>query len=426
MPPHAERDDVVDAEAGERTPLQHQTQSAHAAHSKRRLVAVCTLAATAVMSLLAIAITEAPIGDTPSSVRLVPGTENALSTLDRVKALAGVSVTTSSATIPVYLQPWAGFKFWTRAKNMPVYETVNADAHEVIVVGHATSWRIASKWFASLAGKNIGVKITGLDTKYSGFADKLMGLRAAVSTTKGDHLFVFSDVTDVLFLCKADELSARFKAVPGLKFLSSSQPKNWPEVPGHKAFYEMKNANDFKDEQWSVLYDVGVKHGFVSNATNANRRKWANSGLFAARRQAMEQYLDHIENDLKLGELACKPYGMSSEAFTHGGAAKFDDQLCMNSYLQSRFDQRDPGVILDEAGAVFLSTGDGSSAEHFTFPEFDGTAQSKGDDLSHIWYKRTGVRPCALHFNGASHHVMNAVLDVAPYLAPDANRAGAR
>lgn len=430
MPPRdIERADahVVDADAGERTPLQHQTSppSSSSSHSKRRVVAICTLGATALVSLLAVAAGDAAVGVVPSALRLVPGTENVLQPLDQVKRFAGASVTTSTSSIPEYLRPWSEFTFWNSHKNMPVYETENADAHEVIVIGHSTTWDMASKWFASLVGKNVGVKITGLNTKYSGFADKLMGLRAALSTTKGDHLFVFSDVTDVLFLCKAGELLNRFNGVPGLKFLSSSQPKNWPEVPGSNRFYDMTDANAFKDEQSQKIHAVGLTKGFVKKEHTGSERKWANSGLFAARRQALETYLDHVEEDLKLGMRACKPYGMPTDDFLHGGAAKFDDQLCMNSYLQSRFDQRDQGVFLDEFGAVFLSTGDGSSPKHFIFPEYNGTDRSASDDLTKIWYKRTGVRPCAVHFNGASHYVLDSVLNVAPYLAPEAYRSGA-
>ena len=406
-----------DAEPDEKMPLQHHAP-ARTFLPRGRLVVASALAAAALVVSLAIVVNEASVGAIPSALRAVPGTEDASTALDRVRRLAG-----ASPPLPEYLRAWRGFPFWKHQSNMPVYETENADAHEVIVVGHATSWAMASTWYASLVGKNVGVKITGLNTKYGGFADKLMGLRAAVSTAKGDHLFVFSDVRDVLFLCQGSELVNRFKAVPGMQFVSSSQPVNWPVVPGSGRFYGMKEANAFKDRQSRKICAAGVKNEF-KNEKSDYKRKWSNSGVFAGRRKAIEQYLDYIEEDLKLGMHACKPYGMPTGHFTRSRGTKFDDQLCMNSYLEGRFDAEDAGVFLDEPGAIFLSTGNFASAHDFTFPEHPGEKHNDTADVARIWYKRTGVRPCALHFNGMSHNVMDDVLRIAPYLAPEEYRKG--
>lgn len=253
-----------------------------------------------------------------------------------------------------------------------------------------------------------------------------MGLRAAVSTAKGDHLFVFSDVRDVLFLCEADELVSRFQAVPGMQFVSSSQPVNWPVVPGSGRFYGMKEANAFKDQQSRKLCEAGEKNQF-KDAKSDYKRKWANSGVFAGTRKAIEQYLDYVEEDLKLGKRACKPYGTSTERFLESPRTKFDDQLCMNSYLQSRFDAADAEVFLDEPGAIFLSTGNFADPDDFTFPEHHNVKKSTKNatsDVAHIWYKKTGVRPCAVHFNGESHGVLDQVLEIAPYLSPEEYRSG--
>ena len=97
-------------------------------------------------------------------------------------------------------------------KYMPVFKSKGVDSAPVVMTAHATNLK-SNGWVILDSAKKNGLEIviSGNGTTFHGFADKMMGLKAALYSIPGNPIIVNADATDVLLQCGPEEFQKRFE-----------------------------------------------------------------------------------------------------------------------------------------------------------------------------------------------------------------------
>ena len=81
-------------------------------------------------------------------------------------------------------------------KSMPVFKTAGVDSADVVVTAHATNMNSIGWVIYDSAKKNgLEMVISGEGTHFHGFADKVIGLKAALHAMSGNPIVVVADLS---------------------------------------------------------------------------------------------------------------------------------------------------------------------------------------------------------------------------------------
>jgi len=280
-------------------------------------------------------------------------------------------------------------------KFMPVFKTAGADSADVVVTAHATDMNSFGWVIYDSARKNgLEVVMSGEGTQFHGFADKVIGLKAALHVMPGNPIVVVADASDVFLQCSAAEFKERFtKADADMVFGGETQL--WPEISD----YFNRNAEKaLKNELSHSFGDIGMAEGVTPINKNDIPNGWPNAGGWMARKEALLEYITSTEARMNKfateewpGEWGyqCRPDGATDADWNgkYAGLRGFDDQLCLNAYNMAKLRQGDRRHKLDADGSILFSTNG--------CPVSDTGKDSKDK----VYYKYTGKAPCLWHMN---------------------------
>ena len=107
------------------------------------------------------------------------------------------------------------------------------------------------------AKKNgLEIVISGNGTTFHGFADKMMGLKAALHSIPGNPIIVSGGSTDVLLQCGPEEFEKRFEQADA-DFIFGGGTQLWPEI---RKYFGMEDEIEFKRDEFDV-WEIGKAAG---------------------------------------------------------------------------------------------------------------------------------------------------------------------
>jgi hypothetical protein len=236
--------------------------------------------------------------------------------------------------------------------------------------------------------------ISGEGTHFHGFADKVIGLKAALHAMSGNPIVVVADASDVFLQCSASEFKDRFtKANADMVFGGETQL--WPEISD---YFKRDAEKALKNELSHSFGDIGKAEGVTPINKNDIPNGWPNAGGWMARKEALLEYISSTEARMNKfatqespGEWGyqCRPDGATDADWNgkYAGLRGFDDQLCLNAYNMAKLRQGDRRHKLDADGSILFSTNG--------CPVSDTGKDSKDK----VYYKYTGKAPCLWHMN---------------------------
>ena len=313
---------------------------------------------------------------------------------------------------------WASAKFWRPGSNellegdtssltdearkhpdetkyMPVFKSKGVDSAPVVVTAHATNWK-SNGWVILDSAKKNGLEIviSGNGTTFHGFADKMMGLKAALHSIPGNPIVVNADATDVLLQCGPEEFEKRFEQADA-DFIFGGETQLWPEI---RKYFGMEDEIEFKKEMSLTFGEIGKAAGDDVELTGEHPNVWANAGSFMGRKEELMKYIEATENrmvrhnDWKEEDgfgMICKPAATTDEEVNteFPGMRQFDDQECLTAFQMQKNIERSRRHKLDADGSILFSAG--------------GAPMSQlGRDANGMVYnKQTGKASCLWHFN---------------------------
>ena len=313
---------------------------------------------------------------------------------------------------------WASAKFWRPGSNellegdtssltdearkhpdetkyMPVFKSKGVDSAPVVVTAHATNWK-SNGWVILDSAKKNGLEIviSGNGTTFHGFADKMMGLKAALHSIPGNPIIVNADATDVLLQCGPEEFEKRFEQADA-DFIFGGETQLWPEI---RKYFGMEDEIEFKKEMSLTFGEIGKAAGDDVELTGEHPNVWANAGSFMGRKEELMKYIEATENrmvrhnDWKEEDgfgMICKPAATTDEEVNtvFPGMRQFDDQECLTAFQMQKNIERSRRHKLDADGSILFSAG--------------GAPMSQlGRDANGMVYnKQTGKASCLWHFN---------------------------
>ena len=307
---------------------------------------------------------------------------------------------------------WAGADFWKHdwntpnmseeqkarpdpTKYMPVFKTYGADSADVVVTAHATNIE-STGWVIIASAKRNGLQvvISGTGTEFHGFADKMMGLKAALHSINGNPIVISTDANDVMLQCSGQEFKKRFNQA-NADFIFGGETQLWPEI---HAYFGRTDEIAWKEKMSDTLGKIGAA-GPPAKLTGEHPNVWANAGSFMARKNVMLKYIEETEQrmarhpgaDPKEWGMTCRPAGVTDEDFADvngsGWVNWFDDQECLTSFQMRHLMDRSLRHKLDADGSILFSAG--------------GTPMNEigKDDKNMVFHKQTGKASCLWHFN---------------------------
>jgi len=203
---------------------------------------------------------------------------------------------------------WAGADFWKHdwdtpnmsdeqkakpdpTKFMPVFKTHGVDSADVVVTAHATNIKSTGWVIVDSAKRNgLQVVISGNGTDFHGFADKMMGLKAALHSINGNPIVINTDANDVMLQCSGQEFKNRFNQA-NADFIFGGETQLWPEI---HAYFEKTDEIAWKEKMSDTLGKIGAA-GPPAQLTGAHPNVWANAGSFMARKNDMLKYIEETE-----------------------------------------------------------------------------------------------------------------------------------
>ena len=313
---------------------------------------------------------------------------------------------------------WASAKFWRPGSNaeldgdtssitdearkhpdetkyMPVFKSKGVDSAPVVVTAHATNWKSNGWVILDTAKKNgLEIVISGNGTTFHGFADKMMGLKAALHSIPGNPIIVNADATDVLLQCGPEEFEKRFEQADA-DFIFGGETQLWPEI---RKYFDMEDEIEFKKEMSLTFGEIGKAAGDDVELTGEHPNVWANAGSFMGRKEELMKYIEATENrmvrhnDWKEEDgfgMICKPAATTDEEVNtvFPGMRQFDDQECLTAFQMQKNIERSRRHKLDADGSILFSAG--------------GAPMSQlGRDANGMVYnKQIGKASCLWHFN---------------------------
>ena len=280
-------------------------------------------------------------------------------------------------------------------KYMPVFKSKGVDTAGVVVTAHATNLK-SNGWVILDSAKKNGLEIviSGNGTTFHGFADKMMGLKAALHSIPGNPIIVNADATDVLLQCGPEEFQKRFEQADA-DFIFGGETQLWPEI---RKYFDMEDEHQFKKEMSLTFGEIGKAAGDNVELTGEHPNVWANAGSFMGRKEDLIKYIEATENrmmrhnDWKEEDgfgMTCKPAATTDEEFNaeYPGMRQFDDQECLTAFQMQKLIERSTRHKLDADGSILFSAG--------------GAPMSQlGQDANGMVYnKQTGKASCLWHFN---------------------------
>ena len=306
---------------------------------------------------------------------------------------------------------WVGADFWKHDWNtpnmsdeqkaqpdenkfMPVFKTHGVDSADVVITAHATSIHSLG-WVIMDSAKQNGLQIviSGNGTDFHGFADKMMGLKAALHSINGNPIVINADANDVLLQCGAQEFKKRFEQA-NADFIFGGETQLWPEI---HAYFGKTEEIAWKEKMSDTLGNIGAGVGVDVPGNHPN--VWANAGSFMARKNDMIKYIEETEGRMarhanaQPGEWAmtCRPAGVTDQDFADingsGWVNWFDDQECLTSFQMRHLMERSTRHKLDADGSILFSAGG---------TPMDQIGQDKN---GMVYHKETGKASCLWHFN---------------------------
>ena len=307
---------------------------------------------------------------------------------------------------------WAGADFWKHdwdtpnmsdeqkakpdpTKSMPVFKTHGVDSADVVVTAHATNIKSTGWVIVDSAKRNgLQVVISGNGTDFHGFADKMMGLKAALHSINGNPIVINTDANDVMLQCSGQEFKNRFNQA-NADFIFGGETQLWPEI---HAYFEKTDEIAWKEKMSDTLGKIGAA-GPPAQLTGAHPNVWANAGSFMARKNDMLKYIEETEQRMARHPgsepdewgMTCRPAGVTDEDFADvngsGWVNWFDDQECLTSFQMRHLMDRSLRHKLDADGSILFSAG--------------GTPMDQigKDNKNMVFHKETGKASCLWHFN---------------------------
>ena len=307
---------------------------------------------------------------------------------------------------------WAGADFWKHdwdtpnmsdeqkakpdpTKFMPVFKTHGVDSADVVVTAHATNIKSTGWVIVDSAKRNgLQVVISGNGTDFHGFADKMMGLKAALHSINGNPIVINTDANDVMLQCSGQEFKNRFNQA-NADFIFGGETQLWPEI---HAYFEKTDEIAWKEKMSDTLGKIGAA-GPPAQLTGAHPNVWANAGSFMARKNDMLKYIEETEQRMARHPgsepdewgMTCRPAGVTDEDFADvngsGWVNWFDDQECLTSFQMRHLMDRSLRHKLDADGSILFSAG--------------GTPMDQigKDNKNMVFHKETGKASCLWHFN---------------------------
>ena len=111
-----------------------------------------------------------------------------------------------------------------------VFKTHGVDSADVVVTAHATNIKSTGWVIVDSAKRNgLQVVISGNGTDFHGFADKMMGLKAALHSINGNPIVINTDANDVMLQCSGQEFKNRFNQA-NADFIFGGETQLWPEI----------------------------------------------------------------------------------------------------------------------------------------------------------------------------------------------------
>ena len=307
---------------------------------------------------------------------------------------------------------WAGADFWKHdwdtpnmseeqkarpdpTKYMPVFKTYGVDSADVVVTAHATNIE-STGWVIIDSAKRNGLQvvISGNGTDFHGFADKMMGLKAALHSINGNPIVISTDANDVMLQCSGQEFKKRFNQA-NADFIFGGETQLWPEI---HAYFGRTDEIAWKEKMSDTLGKIGAA-GPPAKLTGEHPNVWANAGSFMARKNDMLKYIEETEQRMarhpaaepKEWGMTCRPAGVTDEDFADvngsGWVNWFDDQECLTSFQMRHLMDRSLRHKLDADGSILFSAG--------------GTPMNEigKDNKNMVFHKQTGKASCLWHFN---------------------------
>ena len=307
---------------------------------------------------------------------------------------------------------WAGADFWKHdwdtpnmsdeqkakpdpTKFMPVFKTYGVDTADVVVTAHATDIE-STGWVIIDSAKRNGLQvvISGNGTDFHGFADKMMGLKAALHSINGNPIVINSDANDVMLQCSGQEFKNRFNQA-NADFIFGGETQLWPEI---HAYFDKTDEIAWKEKMSDTLGKIGAA-GPPAQLTGEHPNVWANAGSFMARKNDMLKYIEETEQRMARHPgaepsewgMTCRPAGVTDEDFADvngsGWVNWFDDQECLTSFQMRHLMERSTRHKLDADGSILFSAG--------------GTPMDQigKDNKNMVFHKQTGKASCLWHFN---------------------------
>lgn len=314
-------------------------------------------------------------------------------------------------------EKWRGAPYWMHFTEIPVTfnrETEAMKTEKLVVVGHTTDREATPLFLASIHKHGLAAAVSGAGTWWHNFEDKNMGLKAAMLKIPSDEdpVIVFSDASDSMYTCGADEMLSRFNRLDA-DLVVGMETQCWPPEAnicnkGQKVMEEGMEAGMEVVSDEGRIPDLYGKKGNVD--AYPRPRMWGNGGLIMGRRSKMLEFIADfeaflVENPVQKAKRgkgtnwgafykSCKPFNMTSEEWVTAVTAKepttwmsYDDQLCLNRFMIEKAEQRDFRVKFDRDSTLLHTMG--------------GTEPSlyKLDQYNRPYWPDTMKAPCVWHFN---------------------------
>ena len=278
---------------------------------------------------------------------------------------------------------------------MPVFKTYGVDSADVVVTAHATNIE-STGWVIIDSAKRNGLQvvISGNGTDFRFYADKMMGLKAALHSINGNPIVISTDANDVMLQCSGQEFKKRFNQA-NADFIFGGETQLWPEI---HAYFGRTDEIAWKEKMSDTLGKIGAA-GPPAKLTGEHPNVWANAGSFMARKNDMLKYIEETEQRMarhpaaepKEWGMTCRPAGVTDEDFADvngsGWVNWFDDQECLTSFQMRHLMDRSLRHKLDADGSILFSAGRHPMNE------------IGKDNKNMVFHKQTGKASCLWHFN---------------------------
>ena len=315
-------------------------------------------------------------------------------------------------------EKWRGAPYWMHFREIPVSfnrEAEQMKQEKLVVVGHTTDREATPLFLASIHKHGLAAAVTGVDTWWHNFEDKNMGLKAAllkIPEEQGDPVVIFSDASDSMYTCGADEMLSRFNKLDA-DVVVGTETQCWPP-DSHNCDMGQAVMEEGMAAGMSVVSDEGRIPGKYGKKGNKKRyplpRMWGNGGVIMGRRSKMLELMEDFESFLVENEVqkanrgkgtnwgtfykSCRPYNMTAEEWHEAITAKdpttwmsYDDQLCLNRFMIEKAAKFDLRVKFDR-DSTLLHTMGGTEPRNY-----------KLDEYNRPYWPDTMKSPCVWHFN---------------------------